>query len=106
VWHTGLWTHAQNDVPGGPLADSHATLAVKTASGAAWFAYMEPQPSPAARAALDAALWRAAGAVKTWPALDLFAKYGVGRGPRTVMPAGASLKTGDAAKLERKDARN
>lgn len=91
VWHTGLWTHAQSDVPGGPVADSHATLAVRTAAGAAWFAYMEPQPSPAARAALDAALWRAAGAVKTWPALDLFAKYGVGRGPRTVMPAGAAL---------------
>jgi len=78
VWHTGLWTHAQSDVPGGPLADSHATLAVKTAAGAAWFAYMEPQPSPAARAALDAALWRAANAVKAWPARDLFARYGVG----------------------------
>jgi len=96
VWHTGLWTHAQNDVPGGPLADSHATLAVKTAAGAAWFVYMEPQPSTAARAALDAALWRAANAVKTWPQRDLFARYGVGTkaspaaSTRASIPAAAS----------------
>ncbi len=77
VWHTGLWTHAQRDARGGALYDSHATLAVKTARGAAWFAYMEPQPSPAVRAALDAALWRAADAVRVWPSQDFFARYGV-----------------------------
>lgn len=79
VWHTGLWTHAQRDVRGGALSGSHATLAVKTARGAAWFAYMEPQPAPAARAALHAALWRAAASVRAWPSHDLFARYGVGK---------------------------
>jgi CubicO group peptidase (beta-lactamase class C family) len=79
VWHTGLWTHAQRDVRGGALSDSHATLAVKSARGAAWFAYMEPQPSVAARSVLDAALWRAAESVKTWPSHDFFARYGVGK---------------------------
>ncbi len=98
VWHTGLWTHAQSDVLGGALADSHATLAVKSARGAAWFAYMEPQPSPFVRAALDAALWRAAEQVKVWPGHDLFARYGVGKGQR-IMPAAAPLKTGDAGKI-------
>lgn len=97
VWHTGLWTHAQRDVRGGALADSHATLAVKSARGAAWFAYMEPQPSVAARSQLDAALWRAADAVKLWPAQDLFARYGVGVAKeQKIMPATAPLKTGDA----------
>ena len=79
VWHTGLWTHAQRDVRGGALHDSHATLAVKTARGAAWFAYMEPQPPTAARQALDAALWRAAESVRVWPSHDFFARYGVGK---------------------------
>jgi CubicO group peptidase (beta-lactamase class C family) len=60
LWHTGLWTHAQRDAKSGFLSDSHATLAVKSARGFAWFAYVEPQPSRAARAALDAVLWRAA----------------------------------------------
>lgn len=95
VWHTGLWTHAQRDVRGGALYDSHATLAVKTARGAAWFAYMEPQPPPAARHALDAALWRAADAVRAWPPHDLFARYGVGT-TRTVAPAAAPLKPAEA----------
>lgn len=96
LWHTGLWTHAQNDVPGGPLADSHATLAVKSAEGPRWFVYMAPQPSTAARAELDQALWRAARAVKRWPAENLFARYGVGREQR-IAPASAPLKTGDAS---------
>jgi CubicO group peptidase (beta-lactamase class C family) len=79
VWHTGLWTHAQRDARGGALYDSHATLAVKTARGAAWFAYMEPQPAPAVRHALDAALWRAADAVRVWPSHDFFARYGISK---------------------------
>jgi CubicO group peptidase (beta-lactamase class C family) len=79
VWHTGLWTHAQRDVRGGALSDSHATLAVKSARGAAWFAYMEPQPAVAARSQLDAALWRAAESVRAWPSHDFFARYGVGK---------------------------
>ncbi len=101
VWHTGLWTHAQNDVRGGALADSHATLAVKSAKGAAWFVYMEPQLPLSARTELDAALWRAADRVKIWPAQDLFARYGVGPGKDIkVAPVMAPLKTGDAGKLD------
>ena len=93
VWHTGLWTHAQKDARGGALADSHATLAVKSARGAAWFVYVEPQPSPAVRAELDAALWRVADRVRAWPARDLFARYGVGKEQR-VVPVTAPLKAG------------
>ncbi|HEY7609776.1 MAG TPA: serine hydrolase domain-containing protein [Alphaproteobacteria bacterium] len=101
VWHTGLWTHAQKDVRGGALADSHATLAVKSAKGAAWFVYMEPQLPLAARAELDAALWRAAEQVKAWPAQDLFARYGVGIGKeQKTVPVAAPLKTGDAGKSD------
>jgi CubicO group peptidase (beta-lactamase class C family) len=70
---------AQRDVRGGALSDSHATLAVKSARGAAWFAYMEPQPAVAARSQLDAALWRAAESVRAWPSHDFFARYGVGK---------------------------
>jgi CubicO group peptidase (beta-lactamase class C family) len=94
VWHTGLWTHAQSDALGGPLADSHATLAVKSAAGAAWFVYVEPQPALAARAQLDAALWRAAEAAKTWPARDLYARYGVRTGSATTAPASAAIAPG------------
>jgi CubicO group peptidase (beta-lactamase class C family) len=65
--HTGLWTHAQSDAAGGPLADSHATLAVKSGDGVAWFVFMAPQPPKDARAALDRALWRAHDSVR-WPA--------------------------------------
>ena len=96
VWHTGLWTHAQRDVRGGALYDSHATLAVKTARGAAWFAYMEPQPSPAARHALDAALWRAADAVRVWPSHDFFARYGVGKDLK-IAPVAAPIRPADIA---------
>ncbi len=91
VWHTGLWTHAQRDVRGGALSDSHATLAVKTARGAAWFAYMEPQPAPAVRHALDAALWRAADQVRVWPSHDFFARYGVGKDLK-IAPVAAPVK--------------
>jgi CubicO group peptidase (beta-lactamase class C family) len=94
VWHTGLWTHAQRDVRGGALSDSHATLAVKTARGAAWFAYMEPQPSVAARSVLDAALWRAAESVRTWPSHDFFARYGVGK-KLSLAPVSTSIKPAD-----------
>jgi len=94
VWHTGLWTHAQRDVRGGALADSHATLAVKSARGAAWFAYMEPQPSVAARSQLDAALWRAAESVKVWPSHDFFARYGVGKELR-IAPVAAPIQPAD-----------
>jgi D-alanyl-D-alanine carboxypeptidase len=90
VWHTGLWTHAQRDVKDGPLADSHATLAVRSAGGTAWFVYMEPQPTIAARSALDAALWRASETVKTWPTRDLFATYGVRARPDGVARAAAA----------------
>jgi CubicO group peptidase (beta-lactamase class C family) len=107
VWHTGLWTHAQRDVRGGALADSHATLAVKSARGAAWFAYMEPQPSVAARSVLDAALWRAAESVKVWPSHDFFARYGVGKklaiAPATmpIRPADVGITGASPAKNER-----
>lgn len=94
LWHTGLWTHAQKDVPSGPLADSHATLAVKSAQGTRWFAFMAPQPSNAARADLDRAFWRAARAVKHWPAENLFARYGVGR-TFAIVPA-ASTRDAEA----------
>jgi len=66
--HTGLWTHAQSDAAGGPLSDSHATLAVKSGEGLSWFVYMAPQPPNAARFALDKALWRAHDSVRR-PAL-------------------------------------
>jgi CubicO group peptidase (beta-lactamase class C family) len=95
VWHTGLWTHAQRDVRGGALADSHATLAVKSARGAAWFAYMEPQPSVAARSVLDAALWRVSEQVKLWPSHDFFARYGVGKELKTIAPVAAPIKPSD-----------
>jgi len=62
--HTGLWTHAQADAAGGPLADSHATLAVKSPTGLSWFVYMAPQPPNAARFALDRALWRVHDSVR------------------------------------------
>lgn len=94
VWHTGLWTHAQRDVRGGALSDSHATLAVKTARGTAWFAYMEPQPPPAARHALDAALWRAAESVRVWPSHDFFARYGVGKDLK-IAPVAAPIQPAD-----------
>lgn len=94
VWHTGLWTHAQRDVRGGPLADSHATLAVKSARGPAWFAYMEPQPTVAARSVLDAALWRASEQVKTWPSHDFFARYGVGKDLK-IAPVATPVKPAD-----------
>lgn len=77
LWHTGLWTHAQRESASGPLNDSHATLAVRAAGGAAYFAFVAPEPSKAARAELDAALWRVAHAIRAWPAEDLFPKYGV-----------------------------
>ncbi|MFO0986565.1 MAG: serine hydrolase domain-containing protein [Alphaproteobacteria bacterium] len=105
VWHTGLWTHAQRDVRGGALYDSHATLAVKTARGAAWFAYMEPQPPAAARHALDAALWRAAESVRTWPSHDLFARYGVGKAAR-IAPAAAPAKPAETGLAGESPARN
>ncbi len=94
VWHTGLWTHAQRDVRGGALSDSHATLAVKSARGAAWFAYMEPQPSVAARSALDVALWRASEQVKVWPSHDFFARYGVGKDLK-IAPVATPIKPSD-----------
>jgi hypothetical protein len=95
VWHTGLWTHAQRDVRGGALADSHATLAVKSARGASWFAYMEPQPSVAARSVLDAALWRVSEQVKTWPSHNFFARYGVGKELKTIAPVATPIKPAD-----------
>lgn len=105
VWHTGLWTHAQRDVRGGALSDSHATLAVKTARGAAWFAYMEPQPAPAVRHALDAALWRAADSVRVWPSHDFFARYGVGKNFK-IAPAATSVKPADVGITGESPAKN
>jgi CubicO group peptidase (beta-lactamase class C family) len=105
VWHTGLWTHAQRDARGGALYDSHATLAVKTARGAAWFAYMEPQPPPAVRHALDAALWRAAESVRVWPSHDLFARYGVGK-PLGIAPVKAPVQPADLGIPDGAPARN
>ncbi len=105
--HTGLWAHTQIDVPGGPLFGSLATLAVKRADGAAWFAFMSPQPSKPVRADLYRALWDAANRVKAWPQHDLFARYGVGKEPApAVVPVATPLKTGDAGKLGDAPARN
>lgn len=105
VWHTGLWTHAQRDVRGGAHADSHATLAVKTARGAAWFAYMEPQPAPAVRHALDAALWRAADRVRVWPSHDFFARYGIGK-DLTIAPVAGPVKPADVGITGESPAKN
>jgi hypothetical protein len=105
VWHTGLWTHAQRDVRGGALSDSHATLAVKTARGAAWFAYMEPQPAPAVRHALDAALWRAADRVRVWPSHDFFARYGVGKDLK-IAPVAAPVRPADVGITGESPAKN
>jgi len=105
VWHTGLWTHAQRDVRGGALFDSHATLAVKDARGAAWFVYMEPQPSVAARSALDAALWRAADRVRVWPSHDFFARYGVGKDLK-IAPVATPVRPADLGISESPPAQN
>lgn len=52
-------------------------LAVRTAGGYAWVAAfnMRPKDRGGFEHDLDQTLWRAAGAVKTWPAGDLFAQY-------------------------------
>lgn len=105
VWHTGLWTHAQRDVRGGALSDSHATLAVKSARGAAWFAYMEPQPSLAVRSVLDAALWRAADQVRVWPSHNFFARYGVGKELK-IAPVATPIKPADVGLTDSSPAKN
>jgi CubicO group peptidase (beta-lactamase class C family) len=77
-WHTGSWGYKTAVTgPSQGLSSSVGTLAVSAASGSSWFVAYEPRPDSAARGALDHAIHRAVGAVKTWPEHDLYATLGL-----------------------------
>ena len=68
LWHAGGFDYHHPDAMGGPLNISIGTLAVRAVIGASWFVFYEPNQSREARRELDRELWRAASAVRTWPA--------------------------------------
>jgi CubicO group peptidase (beta-lactamase class C family) len=77
-FHAGSWGYRLSaKSPSGPINDSMGTRAMSAAFGASWFAYFEPRPDAHARAALDDELYRAAQAVRAWPATDLYPSLGL-----------------------------
>ncbi|HEY8021893.1 MAG TPA: D-aminoacylase, partial [Thermoanaerobaculia bacterium] len=65
------WWHA------GSL-DGTTTLMVRAANGLTWVALLNSRPkdSDGLGGELDAAMWQAFDGVKTWPAHDLFERFG------------------------------
>ena len=74
-WHTGSWVTRGRRGPRGLIEASFATLVTRTQGGTTWFVSCEPDPGPAARAALEVAFRRASA--RRWPDRDGFPALGL-----------------------------
>lgn len=77
LWHAGGWTYSLSTPANRALREDLGTYAVAYASGISWFASFAPRPPDAKVAELDRVITQAVRKIATWPAQDLYPRFGL-----------------------------